>query len=1047
MKIITEKIIASLFLLILIGSVSAAKAKEGIPVIRDVDIVVANGSEAVIKEFVVKPNTRYVLSFNARQKSVSKPRWELRILNSYKELINDDCRKDPWQFMVADRKDYSHTFYTLKDSRKLQLVVTYEGAETVLSNVNLVEFNSSNIVVNGDFSAGPHNFSGWGQSYKAKFDNRLAKRGKKEEKTDVLVADKYGYLLSDPIPVIPGATYEYTRDSIDRYNGVQFFDENLFRVGSWKYHHKDNKFLTIPKDVAYIRLFSKVQHLHLFEEIVKENINIVLKEKGDLPQPVLYPRAADEIIVDRDCALPENTAAHELQYWVKQITGKTMSILTKPSARKNSKIFVGRKWGEKYSDDLKFLTDSDGFAVRKDGNNIYIFGARPRGTLFGTAHFLEKNTNIIWPRSYKGLDVVFSKKDKISFTNADFRSRPTFEIRTLLHNGASSREWWARVGLKDGTVCKRGINYFDLAYGQPVNHNSGLLAYGGGSVREAQKRNPEVFPLIDGNRKFAHFWTNPCFTSPKSVEFLLASIETSFKNAPNQELGYVGIFQADNTGVCGCPNCMKPIKLKDGTLLKPESPYSYKDNVFWSTRQFIFINNVAEELVKKHPDVKIVTHAYIHSSEPPLVDIHPAIKPQYAAYSTKNIRYTLMAGKHNDQGDLWERRFLGWLKLKKTGLGFFGYYYPDGFTAVADTFAEDHRVLANSKGFFACTESFADIDEPERDRYNSHRWDVQGLEMWVMAKLMWDPTQDPQKLREYYIERVFREAAEPMGKFYGLIRESWKDPTIDTYVNCHTSAKTIFADFIVKPGYEKAARAYLIEAEKKAQHPTSKTLIQRILARFDERAAMLGRNMVPFVPESTLDWKDPSSPQWEKALSFNDFKQVDNWKDAKEEPANPKTELKVMHDADTLYFRIVADDPNTKNLVINPKKEVNSFPNGDRIEIILKPVLEKGQKVHNYFFAVGVGNKQVFIDNRAPTSNEWKAKTKIDGESWTAVLAIPFKSVDLPITGKQSLNVKLGRVYHPRKKDQQESTISGKNLFDTHENFWNDLTINFGSKQ
>jgi len=54
MKTITKKIIASLFLLILIGSVSAAKAKEGIPVIQDVDIVVANGSEAVIKEFVSK---------------------------------------------------------------------------------------------------------------------------------------------------------------------------------------------------------------------------------------------------------------------------------------------------------------------------------------------------------------------------------------------------------------------------------------------------------------------------------------------------------------------------------------------------------------------------------------------------------------------------------------------------------------------------------------------------------------------------------------------------------------------------------------------------------------------------------------------------------------------------------------------------------------------------------------------------------------------------------------------------------------------------------
>src|SRR5690606_25795369 len=124
-----------------------------------------------------------------------------------------------------------------------------------------------------------------------------------------------------------------------------------------------------------------------------------------------------------------------------------------------------------------------------------------------------------------------------------------------------------------------------------------------------------------------------------------------------------------------------------------------------------------------------------------------------------------------------------WGQLKKGELGMFGYYYTPGFNALADTAAADFRALAEFEAVQAMTEGFP-VDGEELSN-----WDLDSIEKWVITKLMWDPQQDPQALREEYIRRVYRGAEKEMGEFYGLIRKAWHEAPKNVFVNCHTSAR------------------------------------------------------------------------------------------------------------------------------------------------------------------------------------------------------------------------------------------------------------------
>jgi hypothetical protein len=105
-------------------------------------------------------------------------------------------------------------------------------------------------------------------------------------------------------------------------------------------------------------------------------------------------------------------------------------------------------------------------------------------------------------------------------------------------------------------------------------------------------------------------------------------------------------------------------------------------------------------------------------------------------------------------------------------------------------------------------------------------WDTTGIEKWIVGQLMWDPSQDPDALREEFLRRVFREAAPAMSRFYAILNDSWHKTC--KYSGWQDAAFPSAAKFIVQAGRTQDIRQALDDAAKAAVHPVSREWVENV---------------------------------------------------------------------------------------------------------------------------------------------------------------------------------------------------------------------------
>lgn len=965
----------------------------------------------------ITPGTAYRLSFEA-EGAATGTHWAVHLRDADGNLPFDGALEGEWQQLSPERKTYTQVFYAPPDAANFDVVVREPGV--TVRNVKLEKWEQESLLLNGDFSEGVGNYSGWSEHYNAQFAEKNGQT--------VLRVEQNGYVLTDHVPVTGGG--RYVLKGSQGAAGARVLVYDSLRRFITVVERKPGGPFEIPKNAATLRVIYATGHHHLPQWRVNEVVKAeLLREKGsaDAALVKVEKNGEWEIVLAPGCDPREEYAARELRHWIRAITGKAPALLAEPSRAKIRKIFLGRAWAEAFPEDLKTLAGSDGYGVRTKSGNIYVFGAHPRGTLYGVHALLERNTDIIWPRPNPEFAAIFSQTPSVAFADADFVSRPVFKDRYV--SGSQNPEfydWQGSSGLNSPWPLHKGNNYLAWQRGAELGYSGSYMFWLG----DAREKDEKVLPLIDGKR-INNVWRQPCYTYKGTVDAMVANFRKLLETLPGREMEYLHPTIADNWTVCGCPDCMAPIVLPNGKTLTAKSSDATKEQLFFSTRNFLMLNQVAEALAKDYPDLRIRTHAYIFTAEPPKVPVHPAIIPEYAAYPTQNLRFPILSGKGKrvdvyDEG-IWKRRFEQWGKDKKGELGYFGYYYPDGFNAVADSAAADFRGLAAFGGVQVHTESFpADGEELST-------WDADGIEKWTIAKLMWDPSQDPETLRKEYIRRVYRGAEKEMTEFYKLIRDAWHHAPENVFVNCHTPASQVFQDLIITPGIEERAKQLLADAEKAANYPQSQRMIQRHRAYFEKLGATLGRIAVPNVPESSNEWLEASSPHWEKASVVEGFRKVDDWRRFEKAEAKYPTKVRVMHDHEYLYLRFDGADDHLAGQVKPSVPAGLVFPDGDRFEVRLR-----NAKKQEYYLAVGPGEhyfSQPQLDDR------WRTVVTSDGKSWTALMAISLNVLGSNEEERAAVKARMGRVYGVRGEEREESSHNGASLFNNYESLWLDLQI------
>ncbi|MBR5836964.1 MAG: hypothetical protein IKZ84_00360, partial [Victivallales bacterium] len=137
-----------------------------------------------------------------------------------------------------------------------------------------------------------------------------------------------------------------------------------------------------------------------------------------------------------DIVLADNTdvtlrhAADELQLWIKEITGAELPVVQSPGELPQH-IWLGTTAvvQERYAKDFLTLDKTDGYAVRRDGSNLYIFGAMSKGVLNGVYRLLQRNTDIIWARPDTEIGTIFTVTPTLSLKENDYMDVPLMLLR------------------------------------------------------------------------------------------------------------------------------------------------------------------------------------------------------------------------------------------------------------------------------------------------------------------------------------------------------------------------------------------------------------------------------------------------------------------------------------------------------------------------------------------------------------------------------------------------------------------------------------------
>ena len=550
--------------------------------------------------------------------------------------------------------------------------------------------------------------------------------------------------------------------------------------------------------------------------------------------------AAEIVLAPETAGAPVlRTAAEELQRWIREITGVELPIRADGSRKPGvggvqglvlgetdlNRILIGKRLVPSYRDCGWFANDGwneilsrlsgrDGFAIRLDPANpqhLHVFGATDKGTLNGVFALLENNTDIIWSRPDEKLGTVFTPSPgELAFVWGD-------EVVDIPDSVA--RGWNTYKGIE--WMARNRCNLFngggggDVEWAAEGKRKWGVLYrkhLGGHNIFHFLKG--ETDPLL-----FAHDEAgertggNPCWSNPRT----LAIFTSNVLNCARMQLdgpGRLYINLQDTWKSCLCADCRAPLTLDDGTRVEPT------DENFYSTHYFLFMNKVAEALVREMPEKGIVTLAYFGSLPAPACAIHPAITPEWAPYPRADDKKPLFHPEnrlHLEHLEAWYNK-LGPGRLETYGYWGLGQSF---WRPVADAMAFDFQLI--NRWTRGCSS--------EVSRWEDEEWDTSGVEFWTMTRLYWNPYEDPDQLRKRYIRRTFREAAPAIEKFYGEMRKAYYADSRPEGISGGFGG--IFGRLVVRPGLEDKLRGYLDEAATLVRHERAAELVTRLRARFD----------------------------------------------------------------------------------------------------------------------------------------------------------------------------------------------------------------------
>ena len=475
------------------------------------------------------------------------------------------------------------------------------------------------------------------------------------------------------------------------------------------------------------------------------SLALVLVEKGQPCATIVIPILASPTV---------RAAAQELSTYLAKISGTKVPMATEDQPTTGTRINVGATQAVRKSLPAGFLGDDERVWIEAGAEGINICGGSDRGTLFGVYRFLEK-LGCRWLTPEPENELV-PHRDTIFVDPFRLDTRPAFTWRLFSSKTPESERWGLKLGMNGFFAAETAATNGACIY-WPCNIQGVHAFYQIIPAKRYFATHPEWNPLQGGKRLPTNVHgCQLCVTAPGLADEFATNVIHAFDADPGTPL--VSISPNDGRGWCTCEACLAlDRKLCGGRTIKQGLA---KEQPFMGDRVFWFANEVADRVAPKYPDKKLLVLAYINYAEPPDT-IRPKfnIVPFLCHYAPADYSRPINdpASEANRQfNDLLKR----WMNISPN-LMIYDYVSKSMWwrlpRPVLHNFAADVKYL-HELGVrrYYCQSSLSD-------------WPLDGPLYYVIAKLLWDPSSDPNAIAREWVDGMFGPAAPAMTDFYAEV--------------------------------------------------------------------------------------------------------------------------------------------------------------------------------------------------------------------------------------------------------------------------------------
>jgi len=450
-----------------------------------------------------------------------------------------------------------------------------------------------------------------------------------------------------------------------------------------------------------------------------------------------------DVIIAENASPSEVYAAEEFQSHFAQASSIRLPIVSQPAPAAGGQrhVFIGSSSAMRASD-VGFETHEFGqedFRIVVHGDNIAIAGqpqARARGTLYGVYTFLEDYVGVrfltvdhtyvpaigTW-RLVGPLDRFYHPPLRFRWSYYGETNRnPAFAARIRVNTVTDDKKLGGKTGL----------NLINHSFHQHLSSQK----YG--------KEHPEYFALVEGERKLEIGGGGPelCLTNPDVLRIVTDSVLNALRKNPGME--NISVSQNDNNKYCRCRRCAA-IDEQEGTPMGS---------------LLTFVNAVADEVGKEYPDVMVGTLSYWYSRKPPkTVKPRPNVQIQLCSIECcvlhpvndplcrKNAQFC------QDLAD-WGK-ICGNISIWNYNTNFSNYLLP----------CPNLRVIESNIRYFVANNAMGIFMQAAG---NAQGAELSDLRNYVMANLLWDPTESGEKLVKEFLDLHYGRGAAPIRRFLNL---------------------------------------------------------------------------------------------------------------------------------------------------------------------------------------------------------------------------------------------------------------------------------------